>query len=147
MRRTQELDIEDLAVELAELLQDEGLAELTFEDEVHKLRMRRRQIVKRAIAGAAGSVEEVSVEEASYLTGTPVTSSVVGLYHQADSIAGDPLVRVGDRIHQGQVLCFIESMSLNHEVRAPLDGVVLEVLAREGEPVEYGQALMLVDSH
>ena len=87
------------------------------------------------------SLEELEEDDRQLL---PVTSEVVGLFHQSASNPAEPLVRQGDQIKAGQVVGFVESMNLNHEVRATQGGTVVEVIAREGEPVEYGQALMLL---
>ncbi|MBI3928251.1 MAG: hypothetical protein HY319_22090 [Armatimonadetes bacterium] len=147
MSKSNHADIETVAVELARLVREEQLVELTFENDKHRLRMRSRRTALVPETAPPAAVEELVPAVNEELGGTPVTSSVVGVFHQGDRVTAEPLVRVGARIHQGQVLCYIESMGLNHEVRAPIDGTVLEILASQGEPVEYGQALMLVDSH
>lgn len=141
--------IADMADQLAQLVANEGIHELTVEAEEHVLRLRRK---RDAVVHHHHSVEPVSVEESLEQLAEggddrqvqAVTSSVVGVFHLAASHAGDPLVKAGDQVEAGQLLGFVESMSLNHEVHSPRAGQVLEVLAEEGEPVEYGQALMLL---
>lgn len=140
--------IAEMADQLAQLVANEGIHELTVEAEDHVLRLRR----KRDAVIHHHSLEPVSMEESLEQQAEleddrqvqPVTSSVVGVFHLAASRAGDPLVKAGDQVEAGQLLGFVESMSLNHEVHSPRAGQLLEVLAEEGEPVEYGQALMLL---
>ncbi|MHB2019574.1 MAG: acetyl-CoA carboxylase biotin carboxyl carrier protein [Candidatus Xenobia bacterium] len=67
----------------------------------------------------------------------PVTSDRVGRF----VLAGQGLTP-GKVVKEGDILCYIESMKLMNEVRAPLSGTILEVLVEEGHPVEYGQALL-----
>ena len=76
-----------------------------------------------------------------------MTSPIVGTFYSAPSPDADPFVRVGDRVKKGQVLCIIEAMKLMNEIEARAAGRVAKVLVENGQPVEYGQALFLVDPH
>jgi acetyl-CoA carboxylase biotin carboxyl carrier protein len=76
-----------------------------------------------------------------------VTSPLVGTFYRAPSPGADPFVEVGGRVRKGQTLCIIEAMKLMNEIEAEVDGVVAEVLVENGQPVEYGQALFLIEPH
>ena len=80
------------------------------------------------------------LEESAETALVPVTSELVGRFMLATP--SHSAVKVGDSVAQGDVLCYIESMKLMNEVRAPIGGRVLEILVEAGHPVEYGQALM-----
>jgi acetyl-CoA carboxylase biotin carboxyl carrier protein len=56
-----------------------------------------------------------------------------------------PFVEVGDRIRSGQTVCIIEAMKLMNEIETEVSGQVMEILVKNGEPVEYGQPLMRVN--
>jgi acetyl-CoA carboxylase biotin carboxyl carrier protein len=73
-----------------------------------------------------------------------VTSPMVGTFYSAPAPDEPPFVRVGDRIRLGQTVCIIEAMKLMNELEAEVVGEVVEILAQNGEPVEYGQVLMRV---
>jgi acetyl-CoA carboxylase biotin carboxyl carrier protein len=73
-----------------------------------------------------------------------VTSPMVGTYYSSPAPDEPAFVRVGDRIRLGQTVCIIEAMKLMNELEAEVAGEVIEVLAQNGEPVEYGQVLMRV---
>ena len=78
-------------------------------------------------------------------TGTPINSPIVGTFYRAPSPGADPLVKVGDTVKKGQVVCIIEAMKLLNEVEADADGVVKEVCVENGQPVEFGQALFILE--
>lgn len=78
-------------------------------------------------------------------TGTPLTSPMVGTFYRAPSPGVDPFVKVGDTVKKGQVVCIIEAMKLLNEVEADMDGTVKEVCVENGQPVEFGQSLFIIE--
>lgn len=78
-------------------------------------------------------------------TGTPLTSPMVGTFYCAPSPGADPFVKVGDTVKKGQVVCIIEAMKLLNEVEADMDGTVKEVCVENGQPVEFGQSLFIIE--
>ncbi|BAQ66648.1 acetyl-CoA carboxylase biotin carboxyl carrier protein [Geminocystis sp. NIES-3709] len=73
-----------------------------------------------------------------------ITSPMVGTFYRASAPGESPFVETGDRISHGQVVCIIEAMKLMNEIEAETSGQVMEILVENGEPVEYGQTLMLI---
>ena len=78
-------------------------------------------------------------------TGTPLTSPMVGTFYRAPSPGADPFVKVGDTVKKGQVVCIIEAMKLLNEVEADMDGTVKEVCVENGQPIEFGQSLFIIE--
>ena len=76
--------------------------------------------------------------------GHTVTSPIVGTFYTASSPDAEPFVRAGERVRKGQVLCIVEAMKLMNEIESDVDGVVTEVLPKNGQPVEYGEPLFHV---
>jgi acetyl-CoA carboxylase biotin carboxyl carrier protein len=74
-----------------------------------------------------------------------VISPMVGTFYRSPVPDEPPFVNVGDRIRPGQTVCIIEAMKLMNELEAEFAGEIVEVLAKNGEPVEYGQVLMRVN--
>ncbi len=74
-----------------------------------------------------------------------VISPMVGTFYRSPVPEEPPFVNVGDRIRPGQTVCIIEAMKLMNELEAEIAGEIVEVLAQNGEPVEYGQVLMRVN--
>lgn len=74
-----------------------------------------------------------------------VPSPMVGTFYRAPGPDESPFVEVGDRIRVGQTVCIIEAMKLMNEIEAEVSGQVMEILVKNGDPVEYGQTLMLIN--
>lgn len=74
-----------------------------------------------------------------------ITSPMVGTFYRAPAPDDAPFVGVGDRVQVGQTVCIIEAMKLMNELEAEVSGEIVEILVQNGEPVEYGQALMRVN--
>lgn len=74
-----------------------------------------------------------------------VTAPIVGTFYAAPSPDAAPYVKVGDSVQAGQVLCIIEAMKLMNEIEAEQGGTVTEILVKNGEPVEYGQTLFILE--
>ena len=74
-----------------------------------------------------------------------ITSPMVGTFYRAPAPDEPPFVEVGDRIQSGQAVCIVEAMKLMNEIEAEVAGEIVEILVANGEPVEYGQAVMRVN--
>lgn len=85
---------------------------------------------------------ERSEEELSSLH--KICSPMVGTFYQAPSPDSDPYVKVGDQIVSDTIVCIVEAMKLFNEIEAEVEGEIVEVLVKDGELVEYGQPLFLV---
>ncbi|MEG1953494.1 MAG: biotin/lipoyl-containing protein [Hydrogenoanaerobacterium sp.] len=77
---------------------------------------------------------------------TAVKSPIVGTFYASPSPEKAPFVEVGQHIKKGDVLFVIESMKLMNEVQSEYDGTVKKILVQSGQPVEYGQAVILIDN-
>ncbi len=74
-----------------------------------------------------------------------VTSPLVGTFYRSFSLDSPPYVEVGQEVHKGDVLCLVESMKLRNEIESDVDGVVVSIVVENGQPVEYGQTLFLLE--
>ena len=74
-----------------------------------------------------------------------IKSPMVGTFYRSPAPDEAPFVEVGDRIRTGQTVCIIEAMKLMNEIEAEVSGQVMEILVKNGEPVEYGQPLMRIN--
>ena len=105
---------------------------------------------------AAPQVAQVTTPEAAPATqaapvpatatpGTPVKAPIVGTYYNSSSPDAPVYVKVGDSVAAGQILCIIEAMKLMNEIEAETSGTLREILVKNGEPVEYGQTLFIIE--
>jgi acetyl-CoA carboxylase biotin carboxyl carrier protein len=70
---------------------------------------------------------------------------MVGTFYRAPSPGASPFVEVGHRVNEGDTLCIIEAMKMLNQIEADKAGVVEAILVENGEPVEYGQALFVIE--
>ncbi len=75
-----------------------------------------------------------------------ITAHLVGIFHAWAKPRGGTLVAIGDHIKTGQLIATIESLNVINEVESTVAGNVVEILVQEGQPVEYGQHLMVIDT-
>ena len=74
-----------------------------------------------------------------------ITSPMVGTFYRAPAPEAGPFTDVGQRVTVGQTVCIVEAMKLMNEIGAEFSGIVREVLVENGQPIEFGQALFLVE--
>ena len=75
-----------------------------------------------------------------------VEAPMVGTFYRASSPTAEPYVHEGDAVKEGQVLCIIEAMKLMNEIEAKVGGRVVKILVENGQPMEYGQPLFLIEA-
>ena len=95
----------------------------------------------RSAAPAIALAPPAPVEGATE-PGTFINSPFVGTFYRAPSPDAAPFAELGQRVKKGQVVCIVEAMKLMNEIEAEADGKVAEILAKNGEHVEYGQGLI-----
>ena len=93
-----------------------------------------------AAAPAASNTLEVPPEE-----GHVVKSPMVGTFYRAATPGAKPFVEVGDTVQEGTTLCIVEAMKLMNEIEADKGGVVKAILVDNGQPVEFGQPLFVIE--
>ena len=81
-------------------------------------------------------------KDSNYLT---IKASMIGTFYRATSPESEPFVSVGDNIKEGDPLCVIEAMKLFNEIDAEVSGKIVKVLVDDSTPIEFDQALFLID--
>ena len=97
-----------------------------------------------ATANTAGMNSAPSVDTQTAYNGNVVKSPIVGTYYSAPAPGKPPFVTVGQTVKKGDVIMIIESMKLMNEVQSEYDGVVSEIIAKDGQTVEYDQPIMII---
>lgn len=93
-----------------------------------------------APAAAAEAAPAPAVE-----TGHVVTSPMVGTFYRASSPGAKAFAEVGDQVKEGQAICIIEAMKIMNEIETDKAGTITKILVENGQPVEYGQPLFIVE--
>jgi acetyl-CoA carboxylase biotin carboxyl carrier protein len=143
---------------LIELLEESGISELEIsegEESVRISRHPRTQMQAQPMAMAAPMVHAAPAAPALPATSagehTPrkddytVTSPMVGTYYSAASPGSKTFVEIGSDIKVGQILCIIEAMKMMNQIESDKAGKVTAILAKNGEPVEFGQPLFIIE--
>jgi acetyl-CoA carboxylase biotin carboxyl carrier protein len=147
----------DLIRELAELLRETDLAEIEIEQDDFRIRVARSvpaavpvahvEPPRTASAGAAAPAEAAQPRSLADPARHPgcVPSPMVGTAYRSPEPGTKPFVEVGDMVNVGQTILIVEAMKHMNEVAAPHAGRVVEVLVEDGQPVEYGEPLMIIE--
>ena len=97
-----------------------------------------------ATANSAAANAAPSVDTQTAYNGNVVKSPIVGTYYAAPAPGKPPFVTVGQKVRKGDVIMIIESMKLMNEIQSEYDGVVSEIIAKDGQAVEYDQPIMII---
>lgn len=139
---------------LIELLEESNISELEIHEGEESVRISRHGsgtvIAAPAPAPvfAAAPVPAVAVEAGSAapeVSGHKVLSPMVGSFYRASSPGSKPFVEVGQSVSVGDTLCIIEAMKLLNQIESDKTGTIKAILVENGEPVEYGQPLFIIE--
>jgi acetyl-CoA carboxylase biotin carboxyl carrier protein len=140
--------------ELAGLLEETGLSEIEIEREGLRVRVSRQMTVQQAVPAvavaapvAAALTAAVPAASATDLSKHPgaLKSPMVGTVYLAPEPSAAPFVEVGTRVAQGQTILIIEAMKTMNHIPAPKAGVVTAILVGNGQPVEFGELLAIIE--
>jgi acetyl-CoA carboxylase biotin carboxyl carrier protein len=143
--------------ELAGLLDETGLSEIEIEREGLRVRV-SRQVSIQAMPMAAGAAAPVAAQSAAVAAAPQaasapdpskhpgaVPSPMVGTAYLAPEPGAAPFVEIGGRVAQGQTIMIIEAMTTMNHIPAPKAGVVTAILVGNGQPVEFGEPLAIIE--
>ncbi len=141
---------------LIELLDESGIAEIEITEGEESVRISRYSpsapaapvamavpapLAVAAPAAAPAPVPAAEPEE----DGFEVAAPMVGTFYASASPGAAPYVQVGDRVNEGDTLCIIEAMKMMNQIEAEVAGTIKSIRVQNGDPVEYGQILFVID--
>ncbi len=140
---------------LIELLDESGIAEIEITEGEESVRISRyganvaapaAPVAEAPVAPAAtpAPATPLAVAEAEE-DGHIVTAPMVGTFYSASSPGSPPFVQVGDRVNTGDTLCIVEAMKMMNQIEAEVSGSIKSIRVQNGDPVEYGQILFVID--
>jgi acetyl-CoA carboxylase biotin carboxyl carrier protein len=135
--------------EMINLMNENDLAELEMERNGLKIRLKKkgREVypeIRKDVAPPVSPPAEVKAELPSAKT-LEIKAPMVGTFYRAPSPDAEPFVEVGDEIEKEEVICIIEAMKLMNEIKSEVKGKIIKILVENGNPVEFGQVLFLVE--
>lgn len=160
MKKPRKMDLRKLKT-LVDLVSESNISELEITEAEGKVRIVKASpaapaqtvmlppagvaMAPMAQAVAAPAVEAAAAAEAEVASGFKVTSPMVGTFYRAPSPGAAPFVELGQKVKEGDVLCIIEAMKILNEIEAEKAGTVTRILGENGQAVEYGQPLFIIE--
>jgi acetyl-CoA carboxylase biotin carboxyl carrier protein len=140
----------DLIRELTKLLEETGLTEIEIEQDGQRVRVARNVAMAPAAARAAAPAPQVvtqsvaaSIDPAKH-PGV-VNSPMVGTAYAAPEPGAKPFIEIGARVKAGDTLLVVEAMKTMNQIPAPRAGTVMQILFEDGQPVEFGEPLVIIE--
>jgi acetyl-CoA carboxylase biotin carboxyl carrier protein len=137
---------EDMVRSLAKLLEETGLCEIEIEEAGRRVRVVRAGAVHAAPMAVAAPLGQ-AVDRPSEPSAHPgvVLSPMVGSAYRAPEPGAKPFVDIGSHVKAGDTLLIIEAMKTLNQIPAPRGGTVTQILFEDGQPVEFGESLMIIE--
>ena len=101
--------------------------------------------LKKSLKGINIDTKEDSVEEEIEVLGTIVKSPIVGTAYLAPEPGGKKFVEIGKKIKKGETIMIVEAMKTMNHVPSSADGIVKEICVKDGQPVEFGQTIIILE--
>lgn len=145
---------------LIELLDESGIAEIEITEGEESVRISRYSqnapvAAPAPVAAAPAPAPAPAAAPAAAATPAPaaepeesghkVIAPMVGTYYSASSPGASPFVQVGDQINPGDTLCIVEAMKMMNQIESEVSGKIKSIKVQNGDPVEYGQVLFVID--
>jgi acetyl-CoA carboxylase biotin carboxyl carrier protein len=145
---------------LIELLEESGISEIEISEGEESVRISRYpkpgtvsvQTVSapaaaplQPVAGANGDGPAAAAPPAPSARGQQVTAPMVGTFYSGPAPGAKPFVEIGTEVKPGDTLCVIEAMKMMNQIESEIAGKVVSILVENGSPVEFGQALFIIE--
>lgn len=137
------MKMEDIK-ELIALLEESKLEEIEVEENGRRIRIKKQSLGHHPGTTSTQSTE-ITTEDGNQPKGHLLKSPFVGTFYRHPSPEAEPFVENGDFVKKGSVLCIIEAMKLMNEIESDINGKILDILVENGDPVEFGQPLFVLE--
>ena len=135
--------------ELSEYLKEFNLTEIEITEKDTKIKVSKNNVSIGAqpevISSSASSLNEVSSKVQSIKSGIEITSPIIGTAYHAPEPGAKKFVELGKKIKKGDTIMIVEAMKTMNHVPSSSDGVVKEICIDDGQPVEFGQTLIVLE--
>ena len=139
---------------LMELLEESGMSEIEIKEGEESVKISRYGnspapshsfVQQQAPTSLPPVVAAPAIVDEPSTVGQSLTSPMVGTYYSAPSPTAKPFVTIGQHIKQGDTIGIVEAMKIMNQIEAEKSGIVLQILVKDGEAVEFGQPLIIVE--
>ena len=135
-----------LIKELVENLKEFNLTELEYQDGNTKIKVSKAsRVMEQSKTGAVVSPNKAVLNNSDDADGVRVKSPIIGTAYLAPEPGAKKFVSIGDKVKKGQTVMIVEAMKTMNHVPSTNDGVVKKILVEDGQPVEFGQTIAILD--
>ena len=136
-----------LIKELVDNLEEFNLSELEYQEGEKKIKVSRasKGVVSQNISDKLVSSNKAVLKNDEQVDGTRIKSPIIGTAYLAPEPGGKKFAQVGESIKKGQTIMIVEAMKTMNHIPSPSDGVVKKILVNDGQPVEFGQVLIILE--
>ena len=136
-----------LIKELVDCLSEFNITEVEYQDGTKKIKVSKsqRSVKDQSLTSAMVSPTKSVLTDKNEQTGTRVKSAIIGTAYLAHEPGAKKFIEVGDKIKKGQTVMIVEAMKTMNHVPSSADGVVKKIMVNDGQPVEFGQTLVILD--
>ena len=132
--------------ELTEYLNEFNLTEIEYTDKDTKIKVSKSNPVNSSQITAAAAFTSISNEEKSKaITGTEIKSPIIGTAYHSPEPGAKKFAEIGKRIKKGETVMIVEAMKTMNHVPSTAEGIIKEICVEDGQPVEYGQTIIIVE--
>ena len=132
--------------ELTDYLNEFNLTEIEYTDKDTKIKVSKSNpTTSSQVVSVAASTPTSSIEKIKIMSGTEIKSPIIGTAYLAAEPGGKKFAEVGKRIKKGETIMIVEAMKTMNHVPSTADGVIKEICVEDGQPVEYGQTIIIVE--
>lgn len=139
----------DLIRSLAELLKETGLTEIEIDRDGTRIRIARGMVATTIAAPAAAPAAVASAAPAAIASDAShpgaVISPMVGTAYLSPEPGAKPFIDIGSHVRQGDTLLIVEAMKTMNQIPAPRSGTVTKIMVEDGQPVEFGEPLLIIE--
>ena len=148
--------LSDAVKEFIGIMKDSGLSYMYVKNDKFELELGQKNpppappvmpaMSPMAMAAAPAAAPQTAPAAAPAAdTGKSIKSPIVGTFYSAPSPTKPPFVKVGDKVNEGDTVCIVESMKVMNEIQADISGTVKSIAVKDGEAVEFGQPLIIIE--
>jgi len=136
-----------LIKELVNYLNEFNLTELEYMDGSKKIKVSKshKGIISQNVSDNLVSPNKAVLSGSSENDGTRVKSPIIGTAYLAPEPGAKPFVKIGDKVKKGQTIMIVEAMKTMNHIPSSADGTVKKIMVNDGQPVEFGQTLIIID--
>ncbi|MDB2515631.1 acetyl-CoA carboxylase biotin carboxyl carrier protein subunit [Candidatus Pelagibacter bacterium] len=132
--------------ELTDYLSEFDLTEIEYTDKDTKIKVSKStSSSSNQVVSVAGTVPTSNEEKVSKISGTEVKSPIIGTAYHAPEPGAKKFAEIGKKIKKGETVMIVEAMKTMNHVPSTADGIIKEICVEDGQPVEYGQTIIIVE--